>query len=278
MKIDSHQHFWHYNTEDYGWIDHPMKVIKRDFLPAELAGELETIGFDGSITVQARQKLSETEWLLQLADKYDIIKGVVGWVDLRSPILKDQLETFCKHPKFVGVRHVIHDEPEDDFILREDFLRGISIVNQFNLTYDILIFPTHLEKTIKFVYAFPDQVFVLDHIAKPYIKKRILSPWKEYIKELATFPNMYIKVSGMVTENDWNEWRYEDYVPYLDVVFEAFGNDRIMIGSDWPVCRLGGSYQSVMNIVLQYIRDFDTSDQNKILGLNAIKAYKIKIK
>jgi len=277
MKIDSHQHFWHYNTEEYGWMGGNMNVIKKDFLPNDLSIELNKIGFDGSIAVQSRQKLEETNWLIQLAEKYDIIKGVVGWVDLLSPSLKDQLEKYSEHPKFIGVRHVIHDEPDNDFILRNDFLKGISLLNEFNLVYDILVFPIHLGNTIKFVSDFPDQVFVLDHIAKPYIKDKKISPWKEQLEALATFPNIYCKISGMVTENNWDSWGKEDFYPYLDAVFEAFGTDRTMIGSDWPVCRVAGAYKEIMEIVIEYISKFSLKEQNNILGLNAIKAYKIKL-
>jgi L-fuconolactonase len=278
MKIDSHQHFWFFNEHEYGWINESMSVLRADHLPIHLAEEQKKIGFGGSVAVQARQCLEETEWLLKLADQYELIRGVVGWVDLRSPNAEAQIEKYSKHPKFVGVRHVVQDEPDDDFILRKDFLNGIELLKKYGLAYDILIFPKHLPNAATFVGQFPDQHFVLDHMAKPLIKDKNISPWKEGIIRLAQFPNVYCKVSGMVTEADWYHWKPEDFTPYLDVVFEAFGANRVMIGSDWPVCRVAGGYPTVMGIVMEYIKKFSPSDQTNILGGNAIKAYKLKLR
>lgn len=277
MKLDSHQHFWHFNTRDYGWMGNNMSNIKRNFLPAELAHTLQSEGFDGSIAVQARQSLAETNWLLDLANENPIIKGVVGWVDLQSENAQHEIETFAAHPKAVGVRHVLHDEVDDDFMLRPAFVGGVKLLEQYNLAYDILIFAKHLPNTLKFVEQFSEnQIFVVDHIAKPSIKAQLLEPWTENMRLLAKHSNVYCKVSGMVTEADWENWQYEDFVPYLDVVFEAFGSDRILIGSDWPVCLVAGSYHEIMNIVKKYIQKFDIETQNKVLGLNAMKAYKLK--
>jgi L-fuconolactonase len=277
MKIDSHQHFWNYNTSEYGWISNDMGILQKDYLPEHLKSELSSMGFNGSIAVQARQSLEETQWLLNLAEQNNIIKGVVAWVDLCSPKIEVQLKQFSKHPKLVGVRHVIHDEENIDFILRQDFLTGISLLKKFDLTYDILIFPKHLTNTIQFVSQFPEQVFVIDHIAKPFIKDKKVSPWKEDIEKLAEFKNVYCKLSGMVTEANIQNWKPEDLLPYLDVVFEAFGSDRLMIGSDWPVCKLAGSYSEVMNVVVTYIEKYSEKDKNNILGGNAIKAYRLKL-
>lgn len=276
MKIDSHQHFWIFNEREYGWMGENMQSIRRDHLPENLHLELKKIGFDGSVAVQARQCLEETEWLLQLSDKHDLIKGVVGWVDLRSPEVEAQLEKYAKHCKFVGVRHVIHDEPETDFMLGADFLRGISLLERYHLTYDILIFPKHLPNAVRFVERFPNQTFVLDHIAKPFIKDKVIAPWDEDLRRLASFPNVYCKVSGMVTEADWHRWTKNEFKPYLDVVFSAFGTDRVMIGSDWPVCKVAGHYEDIMNITLDYIQRFTDEERNKILGGNAITAYQLK--
>jgi L-fuconolactonase len=275
MKIDSHQHFWKYNKSEYDWIDDSMAALRRDFLPVHLAEELSKNGFDGSIAVQARQSLEETDWLLRMSDSNPVIKGVVGWVDLRSSDIYDQLKKYAAHPKLVGVRHVVQGEREDDFILRHDFNRGISFLKEFDLTYDILVFPKQLPYAIKFVEKYPDLTFVLDHIAKPLIKDGILSPWKENIQKLSEFPNVYCKVSGMVTEADWHNWKLQDFKPYLDTVFNAFGSDRVLIGSDWPVCLVTGDYSKVMNIVTDYISGFPELDKGKILGENAAKAYKI---
>ena len=277
MKIDSHQHYWHFNTADYGWMGDNMSVIKRDFLPADLIPELKSIDFDGSVAVQARQSYEETNWLLQLADEHPHIKGVVGWVDLQSEQAEAQIAAFAKHPKAVGVRHVIHDEEDIDFMLRPAFIRGVQLLEKYNLAYDILIFPTHLTNTIEFVKQFSEQqTFVVDHIAKPLIKDGIVSPWKEEIAALAKFPNVYCKVSGMVTEADWNTWTPENIRPYLDIVFEAFGPERILIGSDWPVCLVAGKYSEVMQVVIDYISIFTEKEQALILGGNAVKAYRIE--
>ena len=276
MKIDSHQHYWHFNTADYGWMGENMSVIKRDFLPTDLLPELKSIDFDGSVAVQARQSLEETNWLLQLADEHPHIKGVVGWLDLQSEQAEEQIAAFAKHPKAAGVRHVIHDEEDLDFMLRPAFIRGVQLLEKYDLVYDILIFPTHLANTIEFVKQFSDkQIFVVDHIAKPLIKDGIVSPWKEDIVALAKFPNVYCKVSGMVTEADWNTWKPENIRPYLDVIMEAFGPERILIGSDWPVCLVAGKYSEVMQVVIDYISTFSEKEQALMLGENAAKAYRI---
>jgi L-fuconolactonase len=278
MKIDSHQHYWHFNTADYGWMGENMSVIKRDFLPTDLLPELKSIDFDGSVAVQARQSLEETNWLLQLADEHPHIKGVVGWLDLQSEQAEEQIATFAKHPKAVGVRHVIHDEEDLDFMLRPAFIRGVQLLEKYNLAYDILIFPTHLTNTIQFVKQFSDkQTFVIDHIAKPLIKDAIVSPWKEDIAALGKLPNVYCKLSGMVTEADWNTWKPENIRPYLDVIMEAFGPERILIGSDWPVCLVAGKYSEVMQVVIDYISTFTEKEQALMLGENAAKAYGIPL-
>jgi L-fuconolactonase len=277
MKIDSHQHFWIYNPSEYGWISNDMEILQRNYLPDQLQTELFSIGFDGSIVVQARQSQEETKWILNLAEQNSFIKGVVGWVDLCSPGIEEELIQFSGHPKLVGLRHVIHDEPDDNFILRKDFLNGIAYLKKFGLTYDILIFPRHLPNAIQFVSQFPEQLFVLDHLAKPLIKDKKVSPWREDIEKLARFKNVYCKLSGMVTEANVKNWKQEDLIPYLDIVFAAFGTDRLMIGSDWPVCRVAGLYKQVMEVVLDYIESYPAEDKNKILGKNALKAYQLKL-
>lgn len=273
MRIDSHQHFWKYNPIEYGWIDDTMAVLRQDFLPDDLASELAMSGLDGSVAVQARQSLEETEWLLDLSDKHDIIKGVVGWVDLRSPDLVRQLDSFAGNKKLVGVRHVVQDEPDDRFLLREDFMRGVGELTKYDLVYDILIFERQLPAALEFVKNFPDQPFVLDHIAKPKIKAGELEPWAENIKRLARFENVFCKVSGMVTEADWHNWSPGHFRPYLDVVFEAFGASRIMFGSDWPVCTVAASYGQVFSLVEDYISGLSPDAREAILGINAAKIY-----
>ncbi len=273
MRIDSHQHFWHFNSREYGWISDDMEILRKDYLPEQLESELSSAGFDGSVTVQARQSLAETKWLLDLAGKYNFIKGVVGWIDLCSPDAEEQLRLFSANPKLVGVRHVIHDEQDDDFMLSNSFLRGLACLQRYGLAYDILVFPRHLSNTIQLVSQFPGQVFILDHIAKPFIRDGVISPWKEDIERLAGLRNVWCKLSGMVTEANVKSWRQDDLMPYLDVVFNVFGTDRLLAGSDWPVCRLAGSYKQVMQVVMDYTRTIPDEERNKILGENAMKAY-----
>jgi L-fuconolactonase len=273
MKLDAHQHFWIFNDHEYGWINDRMEVLKRDYLPRDLYQELIASGIFGSVAVQARQSINETRWLLKLAEDNDFIKGVVGWVDLCSPELKTQLEEFTRYPKFKGVRHVIHDEPDDNFLLRDDFLSGIALIGNYNLTYDLLLFPKHLRVAEKMVSMFPHQRFILDHISKPLIRSQVVNPWKEDILRIAEYKNVWCKLSGMVTEADINNQKQEDFNPYLDVVFKAFGTNRIMFGSDWPVCRLAGSYQHVLQIVENYISLLPAMEKTKIMGNNCKDAY-----
>ncbi|MDX2246919.1 MAG: amidohydrolase family protein [Bacteroidia bacterium] len=273
MNLDAHQHFWKYDPKDYGWISDAMTVIKRDFYPEDLAVELEKAGFSGVISVQARQTLAENDFLLGLAEHYDWIRGVVGWVDLCSEEAEGQLELFAAHPKAVGVRHIIHDEADDDFMLRADFRRGIGLLQKYRMTYDLLLFPRHLPRAIELVAEFPEQPFVLDHISKPPIRSQSMDPWKKDIGILAGFSHVCCKLSGMVTETVWGKWKPEDFFPYLDVVMDVFGEDRLMIGSDWPVCKLSGEYGETMGIVRSYLSHFSEHTQQKILGGNAEKFY-----
>jgi L-fuconolactonase len=273
VRIDAHQHFWHYSLQEYPWIRRGMEILRQDHLPGDLAPILRSARIDGTVTVQARQSLAETEWLLALAKEYPFIKGIVGWVDLRSPDVRAQLERFCAHPAFRGVRHVVQDEPGDQFMLRPDFLQGLAALAEFGLTYDILIFPRHLPVACQVVERFPEQRFVLDHLAKPRIKDGIVEPWATGIRRLASFPNVYCKISGMVTEADWRRWQAPDFRPYLDVVFDAFGPERIMFGSDWPVCTLAGSYQEVGGIICDYAQDLSPDDRANIWYRTAIRAY-----
>jgi len=273
IKIDAHHHLWKYTPETHAWIDESMTVLKGDFTPMDLKVELDTVHFTGSVAVQASQTEKETEFLLEQAEKFPFIKGVVGWLDLCDRNIEDRLMHFSQFEKLKGVRHVVQDEPDDRFLLREEFLRGISLLHRYDLTYDILIFQKHLDVAAEFVSMFPEQRFVLDHIAKPDIKKGIISPWREGIDKLSDFDNVYCKLSGMVTEADWNEWEYEDFVPYLDIVYEAFGEDRLMIGSDWPVCTLAGKYANVVGIVDGFLKRKGEMAQKKILGQNAIDFY-----
>ena len=276
MRIDSHQHFWIYEPADYPWMTERLAPIRRDFLPADLEREQKQVGLAGSIAVQARQSLQESRWLLELADRHPVIRGVVGWVDLQSDEVEWQLAGLASHSKFVGVRHVVQDEPDDHFMLRSAFLRGLGKLQQFNLAYDLLVFPQQLPAAIRVVHQFPEQRFVLDHIAKPSIKDGTVGQWERDIRELAKSPNVFCKVSGMVTEAKWKAWRPADFRPYLDVVFDAFGEDRLMFGSDWPVCLLAASYKEVFAMVNDYARQFSAATQEKLFGRNAANFYQLK--
>lgn len=274
MRLDSHQHFWNYSASEYPWIP-TGSALQRNWLPEDLDALQAPLALDGSIAVQARQSIEESRWLLELAAKNPRIRGVVGWVDLRSERVAESLAEFSKNPKFVGVRHVVQDEPDDQFMLRPEFLRGIAQLKQFKLTYDILIYPKQLPAAIELVRQFPEQPFVLDHIAKPFIKDGLLSPWREQIRELASFPNLCCKVSGMVTEADHRQWSPDDFLPFLDVVFGAFAPDRLMFGSDWPVCLLAAGYEQVFSLVRDYALRAapDASAQEAIFGGTAAKFY-----
>jgi L-fuconolactonase len=278
MRIDAHQHFWRYSPTEYNWMTEPMVAIQRDFLPGDLEPLLAAIHFDGCVAVQARQDLEETRWLLELAEKHAFIKGVVGWVDLGSEDLPEQLERFASHPRLAGVRHVVHDEPDDHFMLRPDFRRGISQLLDYGLTYDLLLFPKHLPIAAQLVEEFPDQPFVLDHIAKPGIAEQLFSPWQEDMYRLARFQNVTCKLSGMVTEAAWKQWKPGDFHRYLDIAMAAFGWSRLMIGSDWPVCTLSGEYEPAMKIVIDYVQKLPPEAQAAILGDNCAHFYQIDCK
>jgi L-fuconolactonase len=276
MTIDSHQHFWKFDPVRDSWITDEMSVIQRDFMPQDLKPILETNGVDGCVAVQADQSINETEFLLELANKNDFIKAVVGWIDLQAEDINEQLERWKSEKKLAGFRHVLQAEPDLNYMLRPNFMRGISALAKHDFTYDILIFPKHLTVAEQFVAHFPDQPFVLDHIAKPYIRAGLIDEWKKAIAALAKFQNVQCKVSGIITEADWKSWNYEQIKPYLDVVFEAFGIDRIMFGSDWPVCLLAGSYGQIKGIVDTYTEAFSTSEKAKVFGENAAQFYGIK--
>ena len=274
MRIDSHQHFWEYDPTQYPWITDKLARIRRSFLPPDLEPELKRVGLDGCIAVQARQTLEENRFLLGLADRYPFIKGVVGWVDLRADDAEGQLEEFARHPRFVGVRHVAQDEPDDRFLIGKEFLRGISKLKQFDLAYDILIFPKHLPAAIELVNKFPEQRFVLDHIAKPNIRDQVMEPWRTQICELGKVPNIMCKVSGMVTEADWDAWKEDNFRPYLDVVADAFGFERLMYGSDWPVCLLAGEYRQIHHIVDAWLKT--NNGAPGVWGENCSRFYKLR--
>ena len=274
-RIDAHHHLWRYAKEEYGWISDEMGVLARDFLPEDLRRVLLASGIHGSIAVQARQTLEETSWLLHLAGEYDFIRGVVGWAPLARPEFPAILERLQEFEKLKGLRHVIQDEPDDDFMHRSDFNAGVALLKQFGLVYDILIFDRHLPAAISFVDRHPAQVFVLDHLAKPRIRDRELEPWRTNIRELARRENVYCKVSGMVTEANWKTWSPADLQPYFDVVLQAFGPKRLMAGSDWPVCLLATTYQTWFSTVEEFIRPLSFAERELILGGVASEVYSV---
>lgn len=275
MRIDSHQHFWRYNPIKDAWITNEMKVIQRDFMPAELFSLLQSASMDGCVAVQANQSESETNFLLQLAADNDYIKGVVGWIDLCAENISDRLSHYAAYKKLKGFRHIVQAEPSDDFLLRPDFCSGISQLANYHFTYDLLIFPKHLPFAKTLAEQFPSQLFVIDHLAKPDFKSADFKEWEKGIRDIAKHQNVYCKVSGLVTEADWNNWSVEDFTYCLDVVTESFGVERLMYGSDWPVCLLGGSYIEVTSIVEQYFAGYSLEEKANIFGLNAIQFYNL---
>jgi len=274
MKIDSHHHFWKYNPIEYNWIDESMKSIKKDFLPKDLKPILDSNSIDGSIAVQAHQSEEETLFLLKLAEKFNFIKGVIGWLDIKANDFEERLIFFKKNRLFKGLRHIVQDE-KNDFLLNPEFQNGISKLSKFDLTYDLLIYPKQLYPAIELVKKFPNQTFILDHIAKPNISKKINQEWIDNIKSLSNYQNVYCKISGMVTETEDYKWEIDNFNPFLDVIVNSFGVDRLLFGSDWPVCLLAGKYKDILNIVTNYFKKYSERDQKKILGENAIKVYNI---
>jgi L-fuconolactonase len=282
MPIDAHQHFWIYDPGEYEWIDESMASLRRDFLPADLEPHLKQAGVRGTVAVQARQSLEETRWLLGLAEESESILGVVGWVDLQSGDVGSQLAEFAGKSKFVGVRHIIQSEPDDRFLLRPAFLRGIAALEAFDLAYDILIYERHLPVAAEFVRMFPRQRFVLDHMAKPpiragSIKSGSIDSWLRGIQDLAASSNVFCKLSGLVTEADWVNWKPEEITPYLDVVFQAFGPDRLMMGSDWPVCLVAAPYERTLKLATDYLAEYSPEAQAAITGGNAQRFWRLKV-
>ncbi|MBT3468313.1 MAG: amidohydrolase family protein [Opitutae bacterium] len=277
MKIDSHHHFWNYDPVAYSWIGDHMAQLRNDFTPDKLLAETQKAGIDGVISVQASQTLDETDFLNNYAKQHDFIKGVVGWVPFADPDVEKYIERFAEEPKIIGMRHVVQDEPDDAFILGKAFNEGISHLKKHELIYDILIYERQLAPTIEFVDQHPEQVFVLDHIAKPRIGDGLLSPWKEQIHELAKRENIYCKLSGVATEADWSKWTEDQLLPYLEIALEAFGPTRMMFGSDWPVALLAIEYSQWISIVDKFASVLSESEKALLWGEVAVQAYGLKI-
>lgn len=275
MTIDSHQHFWHYEPVKHSWIDDEMAVIRKDFLPSDLKQVYNENGIDGCVAVQADQTLEETDFLLDLASKNDFIKGVVGWVDFRANNIENVLDKYSDSQKLKGFRHVVQGEPDHNFLLRPNFLNGIKALEKYHFTYDILVFPHQLGAVLEFVKRFPYQKFVIDHIAKPYIKDGFFDGWAVMMQEIAKQDNVFCKVSGMITEADYKSWTEAQLKPYLDLVFNAFGTERIMFGSDWPVCLVAENYSEVKTIITNFIGGLSKTEQEAVMGKNAIQFYNL---
>lgn len=272
MLVDAHQHFWFYTPERDTWITDDMAVIRRDFLPADLEPILQANGIDGCVAVQADQSEAETILLVSLANAYGFIKGVVGWVDLRANDLYNKLETYSQYEELKGFRHVAQAEP-DDFLIRPAVINGIRQLAAFGFTYDILIYPNQLKAALQLVREVPQVKFVIDHLAKPNVKKGEITRWSNWMAEIAKQPNVSCKLSGMVTEADWHGWSKKDFFPYIDVAFREFGPDRLLFGSDWPVCLVAADYTQVKTVVEEYVQPWGDEVRGKVFGGNAVEFY-----
>lgn len=274
MRIDAHQHFWNFNPARDRWITEEMSVIRNDFLPHDLEPLLSENNIDGCVAIQADQSEDETEFLLAIAYQHSFINGVVGWVDLRKSNLYDHLQWFSQFKLLKGFRHPVQAEPEG-FLHEKRFTTGIKTLGDFQFTYDILIYPHQLKETVEFIKQFPNQKFVIDHLAKPYIKERKMEDWKKDITQFASFENVSCKISGLTTEANWVNWTHEDFTPYLDVAMEQFGSKRLLYGSDWPVCLLAASYSKQLKVIADYIANLSESEKTDIMGENARRFYNL---
>lgn len=274
MILDAHNHFWNFDPVRDAWITEDMSVIRKDFLPSDFRAVLDENGVQGSVAVQADQSLEETDFLLSLAEQHDWIRGVVGWIDLQSEKVGEQILQYQDRTKLKGFRHIAQAEA-DDFLIQPQFMRGIEALSRTRFTYDILVFPRQLPAAISLVQKFPEQMFVLDHLAKPFIKDGKIKEWKQDIQALAKSENVYCKISGMVTEADWKSWKATDFRTYLDVVTDSFGTGRLLFGSDYPVCLLAADYDQVLDIVQDYISSFSAEEQVQILAKNALEFYNL---
>ena len=272
MTIDSHQHFWNYQPQRDTWITEEMNIIRKDFLPDDLTWVLKNNKIEGCVAVQADQSERETDFLIKCSRSHSFIKGIVGWTDLQSPGVQARLEYYYQFHEVKGFRHIAQSEP-DTFLLRENFCAGVGLLEQYNFTYDILIYHHQLPAALKFVKRFPNQSFVIDHLAKPSIRQQHLKPWKQQLQQIAMHENVCCKFSGFLTEADWKNWKVSDIKPYLEIALEAFGPKRVMYGSDWPVCLLAGEYDDQLQITKQFIDTLSPSEKKAIMGENAVRFY-----
>lgn len=272
--VDTHVHFWKYDKVRDAWITNDMKTLQQNYLPEDISLTLKRNGVDAVVAVQADQSDVETRFLVELAKTHSIIKGVVGWIDIRATNLEQRLQEFQQYPIIKGWRHIVQGEA-DDFLLNEEFTRGVSVLGKHNYTYDILVYARQLKAATSFVSKLPDQKLVIDHCAKPDIKNKEISEWSKWMNEIATYPNVYCKLSGLFTEANWKQWSPSDFYPYLDVVFKAFGTDRLLFGSDWPVMLLSGIYVQWKSLIEKYMEGFAEEDKEKVFGANAVKFYSL---
>ncbi|HEU4936281.1 MAG TPA: amidohydrolase family protein [Vicinamibacterales bacterium] len=275
MTIDSHVHFWHYHPAEYGWIDETMTALRRDFMPEDALAVMQPAGIDACVAVQVRQTLDETRWMLRLADEHPFIAGVIGWVDLRSPDLDAQIESVV-HPKLLGVRHIVQAEA-DDFLLDQRFRRGVGRLVEHGLAYDILIYARQMPAAIAFASQLPDVRLVLDHLGKPDIRQDGFDSWRRDLARIAAIPNVCAKLSGLVTEADWNRWTIEDLHRYVNAAIDAFGPERLMFGSDWPVCTLAAQYGRIVEIIRTAIDERPQSEQDSIFGGTARRLWRLAV-
>ncbi|HZY80426.1 MAG TPA: amidohydrolase family protein [Cyclobacteriaceae bacterium] len=275
MVIDAHQHFWRYSPARHGWITDEMAVIRRDFLPKELEQIYRQGDIDGCVAVQVDQNEAENEFFLAFARLHPFIKGIVGWVDIQDPKIKERLEYYSTERTIKGFRHIVQGESDPNFLLGRDFCRGVGMLNAYNFTYDILVYHYQLVQVEPFISKFPKQKFIIDHIAKPAIAKGEIKQWEKYMRSIAKHENVYCKLSGIVTEADINHWSYEDLAPYLDVVLDCFGPSRLVYGSDWPVCLVAATYEEQFGVVQKAIEKLSPAEKKQILGENAIRFYNL---
>ena len=280
IRIDAHQHFWDLSRSefDYDWVKVLTNTaINKDYLPENLVGHLTAAGMHYSILVQTQHTLAENHWALSLAEQNSFIAGVVGWVDLASPDVEENLRQLQKHSKFVGIRHITQDEPDNNFIVRSDIRRGLGCLERLGIPFDLLFYEQHLHHAATLGQAFPNLPLVIDHLAKPKIKNREVSDWEHNLRQAARHSNIYCKLSGLVTEANWDHWTPDDLQPYIEIALAAFGPRRCMFGSDWPVCELAGSYTDVLAALQEVISRLSTEDQNWILGKTAVDFYSLQI-
>ena len=275
MIIDAHQHFWKLDLPfEYGWLHEPQhQPICRDFLPGDLKPHLNAVGVQKSVFVQTQHNVEENRWALKQAEQHDFIAGIVGWVDLASEKCEEQLSEFKDNPKFVGIRHITQAEPDDDFIVRPEVVRGLKVLQKHKMPFDLLFFTQHLKHAATLAEMLPELPMVIDHLAKPKIKDRLIDDWRKDLKKAAQYRNIHCKLSGMVTEADWKNWKPADLKPYVDTALEAFGPQRCMFGSDWPVCELAGSYEIVFSALNEVLGEISTTEQNQIFGETAKRFY-----